>query len=139
MKPKSMRIKSRTERLIDVRKFVSEAAKKFGFDEEQVSKIALAVDEACTNVIKHAYAFDPNGTLTVKVHPQNREFEVVITDHGTSFNPNSIKLPDMQEYLSHYEHGGLGVYLMKSLMDEVEYDIEPGKKNRVRLVKYLTP
>ncbi len=138
MKPKRLQIKSRTERLIDVRKFVSNAAKQFGFDEEQVSKIALAVDEACTNVIKHAYRFDPNGTLTVKVHSENREFEVVITDHGKAFNPKSIKLPDMKEYLSHYEHGGLGVYLMKSLMDEVEYDIQPGKQNRVRLVKYLT-
>ena len=133
-----MRIKSRTERLIDVRKFVSEAAEQFGFDDEQVSKIALAVDEACTNVIKHAYKFDPNHTLSIKIHPHNREFEVLITDHGKSFNPNAIKLPDMEEYLSHYEHGGLGVYLMKSLMDKVEYDIEPGKKNQVRLVKYLT-
>jgi anti-sigma regulatory factor (Ser/Thr protein kinase) len=43
----------------------------------------------------------------------------------------------MKEYLSHYRRGGLGVYLMKSLMDKVEFDIAPGKLNEVRLTKYL--
>ena len=43
----------------------------------------------------------------------------------------------MKEYLEHYRQGGLGVYLMKRLMDKVEYDIEPGKQNEVRMVKYL--
>jgi serine/threonine-protein kinase RsbW len=133
-----MRIKSQTDRLIDVRGFVSDAARRFGFDDEEVSKIALAVDEACTNVIKHAYKFDPNRTLTIKINLHKQEFEVLIMDHGFPFNPDAIRLPDMKEYLSHYQHGGLGVYLMKSLMDKVEYDIEPGKLNKVRLVKYLS-
>ena len=44
----------------------------------------------------------------------------------------------MKEYLTHYRRGGLGVYLMKSLMDKVEYDIRPGKMNEVRLTKFLS-
>jgi len=136
VRARSIRIESRTERLIAVREFISEAARSFGFADEEISKIALAVDEACTNVIKHAYKFDPTKTLTVKVQPHDKEFEVVISDNGLHFDPGSIKLPDMKEYLSHFRHGGLGVYLMKSLMDKVEYNIRPGKKNEVRLVKY---
>ena len=135
---RSIRIESRTERLIAVRDFVSEEARSFGFDDEEISKIALAVDEACTNIIKHAYRFDPTKWLTVKVQPHDKEFEVVISDHGFHFDPGSIRLPDMKEYLTHYRHGGLGVYLMKSLMDKVEYRNQPGKKNEVRLVKYLS-
>jgi serine/threonine-protein kinase RsbW len=137
VRARSIRIESRTERLIAVREFISEAARSFGFADEEVSKIALAVDEACTNVIKHAYKFDPTKTLTIKVKPHEKEFEVVISDHGNHFDPDAIKLPNMKEYLTHFRHGGLGVYLMKSLMDRVEYNIQPGKKNEVRLVKYL--
>ena len=123
--------------MIAVREFVSASARKFGFSDEEVSKIALAVDEACTNVIKHAYKFDPTKEITVTVKPRGRTFEVSIKDHGKQFNPSDILAPDMKEYLSHFRRGGLGIYLMKSLMDKVEYDIEPGKKNEVRLIKYL--
>lgn len=138
MRTQSINIESRTERLIAVREFVSGAARDFGFNDEDISKIALAVDEACTNIIKHAYRFDPTKKITITVKQQNGAFEVAITDTGKKFNPSSVQQPDMKEYLSHYRRGGLGVYLMKSLMDKVEYDIKPGKKNMVRLIKYLS-
>jgi serine/threonine-protein kinase RsbW len=125
VKTETIHIESRTDRLIAVREFVSASARKFGFSDEEVSKIALAVDEACTNVIKHAYKFDPTKEITVTIRPRGRTFEVSIRDNGREFN------------LTHYRRGGLGIYLMKSLMDKVEYDIEPGKKNEVRLIKYL--
>ena len=137
MKDGSIQIESRTERLIAVREFVSAAARSFGFNDEDVSKIALAVDEACTNIIKHAYKFDPTKTIKVAVAAENRAFQVVIRDSGNQFNPARLHSPDMKEYLSHYRRGGLGVYLMKSLMDKVEFDIAPGKLNEVRLTKYL--
>jgi serine/threonine-protein kinase RsbW len=137
-KKQSIRIDSRTERLIEVRQFVSDAARRFGFGDDEISKIALAVDEACTNVIKHAYKFDPTKKLTIKVKSHDNVFEVSIQDNGNQFNPAGIQAPDMKEYLAHYRHGGLGVYLMKSLMDKVEYTIQPGRQNEVRLTKYLS-
>jgi serine/threonine-protein kinase RsbW len=137
VKPQSLNIESRTDRLIAVREFVSAAARQFGFQEEDVSKIALAVDEACTNIIKHAYKFDPGKEITVSIRSDNGAFEVVIRDRGKEFDPKRIQTPDMKEYLSHFRRGGLGVYLMKSLMDKVEYNITPGSMNEVRLTKYL--
>jgi serine/threonine-protein kinase RsbW len=137
VKTETIHIESRTDRLIAVREFVSASARKFGFSDEEVSKIALAVDEACTNVIKHAYKFDPTKDITVTVKPGRRAFEVSIVDTGRVFNPLDVQSPDMKEYLTHYRRGGLGIYLMKSLMDKVEYNIQPGKKNEVRLIKYL--
>lgn len=137
MKTETLHIESKTDRLITVRDFVSAAAREFGFGDEEISKIALAVDEACTNVIKHAYKFDPNKEITVIVKRGNGTFEVSIRDHGKRFNPSSLSPPDMKEYLSHFRRGGLGVHLMKSLMDKVEYNFEPGKPNEVRLIKYL--
>lgn len=137
VKTQTITIESRTERLIAVREFVSEAARRFGFADEEISKIALAVDEACTNIIKHAYRFDPTQNITVTVKGRNGTFEIAIRDHGKQFDPSRIQRPDMREYLTHYRRGGLGVYLMKSLMDKVEYDIKPGRENQVRLIKYL--
>ena len=138
MSTKTIHIESRTDRLIAVREFVSDAARDFGFNDEDVSKIALAVDEACTNIIKHAYKFDPNKNITVTVQGGNGTFQVVIHDNGIQFNPNEIHSPDMKEYMRNYRRGGLGVYLMKSLMDKVEYSIARGKANEVRLTKYLS-
>ena len=137
MKKETLKIDSRTDQLVAVREFVSRAAVASGFNEEDVSKIALAVDEACTNVIKHAYEYDAKKKIDVIVQTNNGEFEVSIIDTGKQFNPNGLKTPDMKEYLSKFRRGGLGVYLMKSLMDRVEYDIEPGKRNQVRLIKHI--
>ncbi len=136
MNSQSIKIESKTERLIDVRDFVSTAARESGFADEEVSKIALAIDEACTNIIKHAYNFDPAHEIAVTVKRDKKAFEVRIADNGKGFNPGNVPAPDMKEYLSHFRRGGLGVYLMRSLMDKVEYSILPGK-NEVRLVKYL--
>ena len=138
MSSRTLHIESRTERLIAVREFVSKAAREFGFNDEDIGKIALAVDEACTNIIKHAYRFDPNKEITVTVRRKNEAFEVSILDSGTGFDPARIPTPIMKEYLSHFRRGGLGIYLMKSLMDKVEYGNGPGQKNEVRLTKYLS-
>ena len=134
--PKSIHIESRTEKLVAVREFVSEAARRSGFPEEEVSKIALAVDEACTNIIKHGYKYDPGQKITVTVQTAGDLFEVIIQDHGQQFDPARLKPPDMTEYLTHFRRGGLGVHLMRSLMDNVEYTASP-KKNEVRLTKAL--
>ena len=137
MNAASIEVESRTERLIEVRDFVSERARAFGFGDEDISKIALAVDEACTNVIKHAYRFDPTKIIRVSVSGSNGEFAVVIKDDGARFDPAHVQPPDMKEYLSHYRRGGLGMYLMKSLMDRVEYAMAEGRANEVRLIKNL--
>ena len=132
-----LKIKSQTEKLHLVRDFIAEAARTHGFDEESVSMIALAVDEACTNVIKHAYNNAPDKEIEIKVFARNGQFEVVIFHGGKTFDPTEIHAPDMKDYLSHYRRGGLGMHLMRSLMDAVEYRTAPGKKSEVHLVKTI--
>ena len=132
-----MKIPSQTDKLFTVRNFVAEAAHTFGFDEESMNKISIAVDEACTNIIKHSYNYASNKEIDVTIVMNNSKFEVVIVHQGKSFDPEAIKSPDMKEYLSHYRRGGLGIHLMRSLMDKVEYNILPNQRSEVRLVKYL--
>jgi len=128
--------------LSHVREFVTGAATDFGFSEEEVGNIEIAVDEACTNIIKHAYRFSPDGLIKIKISTfvqKNRsgKFIIRIVDNGSSFDTTSYTPPDMTEYFRKLRRGGLGILLMKKLMDEVEYDIEPGPKNLIKLVKYL--
>jgi serine/threonine-protein kinase RsbW len=130
-------IPSQTERLKEAREFISQAAGQFGFGEDDVNKIVLAVDEACTNIIKHAYGYGKNYTIRLSITTSGKEFEITITDQGRPFDPSSVTPPDMKEYLSHFKRGGLGMYLMKTVMDKVEYDFKPGPVNRVRHTKYL--
>ena len=130
-------IQSQTERLSSVREFVSEAARQHGFDEETVNKIALAVDEACTNVIKHAYRYAPDKNIEIRISSNKTSFEVTIYDTGIAFSPDAVPTPDMGQYLREYRRGGLGMYLMRSLMDKVEYTARPGKRNEVHMIKFL--
>ncbi len=133
-----LRIPSRTDNLELIREFVTKVAQKVGFNEDDVGKIELACDEACTNVIKHAYS-QKNGkqSLDILIKIDYDKFTLIVTDHGKGFDPQKIKLPEMKEYLAELQVGGLGIYLMKTLMDEVDYKIEPGVKNQVRMVKYF--
>lgn len=135
-KPLKLKIYSKTESLVEVRNFVSEEALNFGFDEETVNKIVLAVDEACTNIIEHAYKYVPDKIIEIEVRLNSEKFEVKLTDYGISFDPEAIKTPDIKSYIMKYRKGGLGMYLMKSLVDNVEYNVNQNRRNTVRLIKY---
>ncbi|MBN1480935.1 ATP-binding protein [candidate division KSB1 bacterium] len=135
-----LRIPSETDNLELIRDFVSKVAEKVGFKSDDVGKIELACDEACTNVMKHAYASgQKNGkeSLDILIQIDYDKFTLVVTDHGRGFDPDAIKLPDMKEYLAQLKVGGLGIYLMKTLMDEVDYQMQPGVRNQVKMVKYF--
>jgi serine/threonine-protein kinase RsbW len=134
---KTLKVKSKTENLSVVRDFISSAAAEINIPKDVAENIILAVDEACTNIIKHAYKYSPDGEIIVKVKPSLSKFVVSIIDNGLSFEPDSIPEPDLQKYYRQRRVGGLGVYLMKTLMDEVKYVSKPGKYNEVLLSKNL--
>jgi serine/threonine-protein kinase RsbW len=135
-------ISSRTDLLGEVRTFVTDAAKTFGFSADDIAKIELAVDEACTNIIKHAYHNDPAGHIRLAItsaapEGQPVRFIITISDHGVAFDSGAYRMPDMSQYFQKPRRGGLGIVLMKKLMDEVDYAAEPDAGNAIRLVKYL--
>lgn len=133
----SLVVKSRTDNLSAIREFISAMAKQAGFDDATVEKIALSVDEACTNIIKHAYKNSPEGDIIIKAKSANYKFIIEIVDYGSVFDPQLIPEPDIRKYYKEKKVGGLGMFLMKKLMDEVHYTRTAGKENRVALVKYL--
>ncbi|MEE9117455.1 MAG: ATP-binding protein [Calditrichia bacterium] len=132
-----LKIPSITENLQMIRKFVLKIAAKTGFNEETQEQIALAVDEACTNVIKHAHHHDARRLMDIQIQTDAIKMKITITDKGRGFDITKLKDPDVEKFIKESKHGGLGIYLIKTLMDEVDYEFNPGVKNQVQLTKYL--
>lgn len=124
-----------TKNLSDVRKFVSLQAKKHGFTDDQISDIRLAVDEACTNVIKHAYSFDDSKEFIVDLEFDKSALLIEITDFGTGFNPSKYEVPNLQRRIKQKKRGGMGIFLIQNLMDELSYDSD-GSRNVIKMIKY---
>lgn len=124
-----LKIKSDTENLILIREFVLAHAVKNGFSDEATNDIMLAADEAATNIMKHSYKSNSSGIIEVRIDVVGDEFEIILKDKGRSFNPNDIPSPNMEKYFSEKRVGGLGLHLMRTLMDSVEYSAaESGNK-----------
>jgi len=136
-KQKELLVKSRTENLTTVREFVNSAVGEVSIPQDIAGDIVLAVDEACTNIIKHAYQYSPDGDIKIKLTYSDKKIVVEITDHGASFHPDAVPKPDLKKYFEEKRVGGLGMYLMKSLMDDIHYKSIPGKFNQVLLTKKL--
>lgn len=122
-----------------IRDFVSVHAVAFGFKEQVVNQITLAVDEACSNVIRHAYNQDSNQTIRIQIEEKNKEFMVSIFDSAESFDPTKVASPNMEEYFRSFKHGGLGVHIIKKVMDDIMYIPADAQHplNELRLTKKL--
>ena len=131
-----LKINSSTDNLSEVREFILTSWSSFGYDAKDGLKVALSVDEACTNIIKHAYHNSSDGIIKIVVDNNKKNFVVKITDTGSHFDPNEVPEPNIPERQKNKKGGGLGMFLMKKLMDEVRYKSN-GKSNQLILVKYL--
>jgi serine/threonine-protein kinase RsbW len=114
--------------------FVTTAAHKANLDEQDVFAVQLAVDEACTNVIEHAYA-DMSGDIHLTCEIKPGECIIAIRDNGRPFDPQAVPPPDLDGDLEDRRVGGLGLYFIKKLMDEVRFSFDPDEGNQVVMIK----
>lgn len=115
--------------------FASEAAEAAGLDEDAVYQVQLAVDEACSNIIQHAYGGEGRGDIECTCHIEPEKLTMVLRDRGHSFDPSCVPAPDLGANLDDRETGGLGLYLIQELMDEVRFESAEGE-NVLTLVKH---
>ena len=99
----------------------------------------MAVDEACSNIIEHAYGDELAGDIVCTIEIAPHKLTVVLQDQGRCFDPTQVAQPDLSASLKDRLLGGLGVYFMHQLMDCVEHHYEPGTGNVLRMVKQRTP
>lgn len=131
-----LQISASTDNLQIIRDFIHHLTSEAGFSAEQIDQIELAVDEACTNVIKHAYRYDASRLIDLKILLDPEKIEIVITDYGPGFDPQKLPEPDINHSMKTAKSGGLGIHLMKKVMDRVTFNIKPGQKTEVHLIKF---
>lgn len=117
--------------------FIERSMKQLGRD-ESIPQVQMAVDEACTNIIKYAYA-ESAGFIDISCELQGDDFVVTLRDKGKPFDPKSVPLPDLKADLDKRKIGGLGIFLMGQLMDDLSYSFDVKGGNKLVMRKKQTP
>ncbi len=133
----SVRFAAKFEFLDEIRDFVGDIARKGGFGGKDVYNIQLATDEAASNIIEHAYEGISDGVLDLSCGLNAGTITIILIDYGLPFDPSEIPMPDLKADLSDRKIGGLGIFLMRKLMDEVHYEPRQDKSNVLTMIKHL--
>jgi len=134
-----------------IRHLIGDLARKVGFPDDEVAKIEMAVDEACSNIVEHSYAGKKEATgaqkswqwkhrdpeIQLDVRAERDRLVIEIKDHGQRFDLTSYRPKELGERITQMETGGYGVAIMRAFMDEVQYSSSDAAGNTLRLVKYL--
>jgi serine/threonine-protein kinase RsbW len=132
---KTVQFAAKFEYLDEIRGFVGGIARTGGFSDKDVYNIQLATDEAASNIIEHAYEKVKDGVLELSCGVRDDLITIILIDHGESFDPSEIPLPDLKADLSDRKIGGLGIFLMRKLMDDVSYEVKAGQGNILTMTK----
>ncbi len=119
-----------------VAEFVERAANACGLNDDQLYDVQMAIDEAVTNVIEHAY-HKSGGDIHIECAKRGNDFIVTIRDHGEQFDPKKVAQPKTRAGLSERNIGGLGLFFMQKLMDKVEFEFSTERGNLLTMVKKI--
>jgi anti-sigma regulatory factor (Ser/Thr protein kinase) len=125
-------IQSRTENLKTIREEVRPLLEKAGFPVKDIESILVALGEACTNAIRHAYANEPHHTIQVTYEEDDEKIVLKIRDYGKKFDASQIKKPKLPPERG----GGLGLYFMQTIMDKMRYNTDHDEGKELILTKY---
>jgi serine/threonine-protein kinase RsbW len=119
--------------------FVNQAATQAGLDDKACYALQMAVDEACSNIIEHAYGGEGEGKIQLNCRVQADGLQVTIFDQGTPFEPEQIPELDPKAPLTDRSRRGMGLFFINKLMDRVEYKFNTSKGNQLILFKRRVP
>ncbi|MEB3198258.1 MAG: ATP-binding protein [Candidatus Sericytochromatia bacterium] len=131
----AIRLNSSLDHVGVARDFVAEIAKAVPMTAREVYDLELVVDEAVTNVIEHGYAGRDDASVEIAVALDDGHFTILITHDGLAFDPASHPDVDLKAYITERRVGGLGLFLMKKLLDEVEYSTAADGRRQIRMMK----
>lgn len=127
-----MHVQGSSETLSLIRRVIAACVQHLDLSAALLNDIKLATTEACTNVIKHAYRFDDSMSFDLQIKTSEQVFVVEVFYEDPSFVPENIPVPDLKEI----KEGGLGVFIIRNIMDHVDYQTD-GSKVRLLMVKVL--
>lgn len=126
---------SHLENLKDIGDFVVKQAKLAGFDNGEIYAVQLAVDEAATNIIEHAYEGKEVGEIELQCEVLSDGIKIILRDQGEPFDPDGLPKPELNVPLDQLKPRGLGVFLIRQMMDEVDYKFSPRNGNVLTMIK----
>ncbi len=136
------RLKAVMENVPGVTKHIARVAEELGFGPHARYQIELAIDEACANVVEHAYPREAQGEMEISCYfdtagPEGRALVIRVRDWGTGFDPGAVEEPDIDAPLENRGLGGLGLFLVKQVMDWVTFHFDPERGNELLMFKRL--
>jgi serine/threonine-protein kinase RsbW len=126
---------ARYSSLASIGQFVRSEASQAGFDETAIYQVEMAVDEACSNIIEHAYGGEGKGEIDCTCKLDETGLVVVLKDTGAHFDPDKVTRPNVNSSLEERESHGLGLFFIREWMDQVHFEISPNGGNTLTLVK----
>ena len=135
-KNNQIEIPSTLDYLPQVDEFIERKLRKLGINEDQIADIAISVTEAVTNAVVHGNKNDLSKKVEISLKVDSSCVEVTVEDEGGGFDPDSIQSPIEEENL--LKEAGRGVFILKSLMDKVDFFCRSKKGAGVKMVKFLT-
>lgn len=130
----AFKIPSDVNYLNHVRNFIVGITSEENIEEEKISQIEMSLDEALANIVEHAYSFDPYQEIQVEAWLYSDKIEIVLRDHGRSFDSDNTPVPDLKKHIEERKVGGLGRYLIIQFMDEVAYHSD-AHTNELKMIK----
>jgi serine/threonine-protein kinase RsbW len=115
--------------------FVVREAGEAGLDDTAAYGVELAVDEACTNIIEHAYGGEGKGEIECTARATKDGLVIILRDKGKAFDPTGVPDPDVNAPLEKLPSRGAGLFLMRKMMDEVHFEFRKGKGNTLTMLK----
>lgn len=129
-------LRARPENLARIAAFIADVARQWNLTPRETFHIQMAVDEACTNIIQHSYQGDESGVIELTCQQTGDACIVTIHDYGRAFDPDAVPEPDVGAPLEDRPIGGLGLFFMRQLMDEVRFEFDEQRGNVLTMVKY---
>lgn len=134
MSESRLSVPARYDRIKQICSFVVDAANVAGLDESSTFQCQIAVDEACTNIIEHGYEGEDKGRIDVTCNTTPGVLKIELLDQASPFDLDKVPEPDLGAPLEDMKIGGLGIYFMKRMMDDVSFSRENGT-NKLMLLK----
>jgi serine/threonine-protein kinase RsbW len=131
-----LRFPSDTQFLNMVRDLARRLAESTGFDSEEAEKIAMAVDEATTNVIQHAYHGAKDREIEIHFDPEGESLDIQILHDGDALEEVPMPAFDLDKLVAERRKGGLGIYIMRQVMDDLNFGKSGSGKNMCVMVRY---
>jgi serine/threonine-protein kinase RsbW len=131
-----LNIACQTSALSELRTFLHQALDGVRLSEMEKHQVTLAVEEVCANLIIHSHGCNPKDNIQLEISNSAQKLIVEISDQGKAFNILNYETPDLKKVMVEKRKGGLGIILVKKIMDEIEFESENGT-NTCRLIKWF--